>query len=571
MENNNIELDMLRHSTSHVMAAAVKRIFGDVKVAIGPNIDNGFYYDFDIEKPFTPDDLVTITAEMKKIIKAKTPFVRKEITRAEALEIFKDEIYKTELINDLPENEIISIYELGDFVDLCRGPHLDHAGRIKAFKLMSVAGAYWRGNEKNKMLSRIYGTTFPTKDELNEYLEKIAEAERRDHRKLGRELDLFSIQEEAGAGLVFWHPKGAFIRKTIEDYWKSEHYKDGYELVVTPHIALKDLWATSGHLDFYSENMFSTIKIDEAEYMLKPMNCPFHLLIYKSKVRRYREMPIRWAEMGTVYRYEKSGVLHGLMRVRGFTQDDAHIMCTREQLDTEIQKIMKFIFKIFRKFNFVEYEIYLSTKPEKSVGSDEIWDEATLAIRNALESEGLNYKVDEGGGAFYGPKIDVKIKDAIGRMWQCSTVQIDFNEPERFDINYVAQDGEHKRPIMIHRALFGSLERFFGILIEHYAGNFPLWLAPTQIAICPITDKNTEYCNGILDTLRNEGFRPKIYAENEPLKAKIKTAELEKTSYMIIVGDRDMESNSISVRNRKDGDMGAMKVADFIEKLKSEL
>ena len=572
MENNNvIDINMVRHSVAHIMAAAVRNLFPNAKVAIGPSIENGFYYDFDVERPFTPEDLNAISAEMKKIIKARTSFIRKEITREEAFEIFKNEPYKTELISELSEEEIISIYELGDFTDLCRGPHIDHAGRIKAFKLLSVAGAYWRGSEKNKMLSRIYGTAFLNKDELNEYLERMAEAERRDHRKLGKELDLFSIQDEGGAGLVFWHPKGALIRKIIEDYWKEEHYRDGYELVVTPHIALKDLWVTSGHLDFYSENMYSTIKVDDSEYMLKPMNCPFHLLIYKSKIRSYREMPIRWAEMGTVYRYEKSGVLHGLMRARGFTQDDAHIMCTREQLDFEIQRIMKFIFKIFRKFNFTEYEIYLSTKPEKSVGSDEIWEEATDAIKTALASEGLDYKIDEGGGAFYGPKIDVKIKDAIGRMWQCSTVQIDFNEPERFDITYVGQDGEQHRPIMIHRALFGSLERFFGILVEHYAGAFPLWLSPVQIAICPITDKNNDYCYDLLEKLKKEGFRTEIYADNEPLKAKIKAAQLEKIPYMLIVGDRDMESESVSVRIQKDGDIGAVKIDELIEKLNSEL
>ena len=553
----NIDISMLRHSTSHVMAAAVKKLFGGVKIAIGPSIENGFYYDFDVEKPFTPEDLELITKEMKKIIKSRAPFIRREVTKAEALELFRDEPYKLELIEGIPEDETISTYELDGFLDLCRGPHVDHAGRIKAFKLMSVAGAYWRGDEKNKMLSRIYGTAFATKDELAEYLQKLEEAERRDHRKLGRELDLFSIQEEAGSGLVFWHPKGALIRKLIEDYWKDEHLANGYELVVTPHIALRDLWKTSGHLDFYTENMFSPMKIDDNDYQLKPMNCPFHLLIYKSKVRSYREMPIRWAEMGTVYRYEKSGVLHGLMRVRGFTQDDAHILCTRDQLDQEIQRIMSFIFNIFRKFDFTEYEIFLSTKPAKAVGSDEIWEEATSAIKTALETENLAYSIDEGGGAFYGPKIDVKIKDAIGRMWQCSTVQIDFNEPERFDINYVGQDGELHRPIMIHRALFGSLERFFGILIEHYAGAFPLWLSPVQIGVCPITDNNVEYSRGICDALKAKGYRCSLYDMNEPLKAKIKTCQTEKIPYMLIVGDRDMEAGTVSVRTRKDGDIGA--------------
>lgn len=565
-----ISIDLLRHSTSHVMAAAIKRLFPEVKIAIGPSIENGFYYDFDFERGFSPEDFASIEAEMKKIIKSKAPFTRKEVSRDEALELFKDEPYKVELIKDLPEGETISTYEVAGFLDLCRGPHIDHAGRIKAFKLMKVAGAYWRGNVKNKMLSRIYGTAFFSKDELKEYITKLEEAEKRDHRKLGKELDLFSIQEAGGQGLVYWHPKGALIRRLIEDYWKDEHYADGYELVQTPHIALKHLWEISGHLDFYAESMYSPMQVDDEEYILKPMNCPFHLLIYKSKIRSYREMPIRWAEMGTVYRYEKSGALHGLMRVRGFTQDDAHILCTEAQLESEIQRIMNFIFKIFKKFGFTEYEIFVSTKPEKAVGSDEIWEKATSTIIASLKEEGIDYKIDDGGGAFYGPKIDVKIKDAIGRMWQCSTIQVDFNEPERFDINYVGEDGENHRPIMIHRALFGSFERFIGILIEHYAGNFPLWLSPKQIAICPITDNNLEYSKDIDAKLRKLKFRTMFIGENEPLKAKIKTAQLEKVPYMVIIGDRDMENNQVSIRSR-DGKQATMSFDEFVEKLNSEM
>ena len=565
-----ISLDMLRHSTSHIMAAAVKQLFPNVKIAIGPSIDDGFYYDFDFEEGFSPEHFPAIEAEMKKIIKSKAPFIRKEVSREEALELFKDEPYKVELIQGLPEGETISTYEVAGFLDLCRGPHIDHAGRIKAFKIMKVAGAYWRGDVKNKMLSRIYGTAFFSKDELKEYITRMEEAEKRDHRKLGRELDLFSIQEAGGPGLVYWHPKGALIKRQIEDYWKNEHYADGYELIQTPHIALKHLWEISGHLDFYSESMYSPMEVDDQEYILKPMNCPFHLLIYKSKIRSYKEMPIRWAEMGTVYRYEKSGALHGLMRVRGFTQDDAHILCTEDQLENEIQRIMKFIFKIFKKFGFTEYEIFVSTKPEKAVGSDEIWEKATNTIVASLKEEGIDYKIDAGGGAFYGPKIDVKIKDAIGRMWQCSTIQVDFNEPERFDINYVGEDGENHRPIMIHRALFGSFERFMGILIEHYAGNFPLWLSPTQVAVCPITDNNLEYSKDVAEKLKKLGYRIMLIDENEPLKAKIKKAQLEKIPYMVIIGDRDMENNVVSIRAR-DGKQSTMTFDEFAEKLNAEM
>ena len=565
------ELSKLRHSTSHVMAHAVKNLFPDAKITIGPSIEEGFYYDFDVEKPFTPDDLEKIEAEMKKVIKEKNAFVRKEISREEALELFKNEPYKVELINDLPEGEVISIYEEGDFVDLCRGPHIEKTSEIKAFKLLRTSGAYWRGDEKNRMLQRIYGTAFPSKQELTDYLNMLAEAEKRDHRKLGRELDLFSIQEEAGPGLVFWHPKGALVRKLIEDYWRDEHYANGYELVFTPHIARQDLWKTSGHLDFFSENIYQPMEVEGSPYLIKPMNCPFHLLIYKSRVRSYRELPIRWAELGTVYRYERSGTLQGLFRVRGFTQDDAHILCSRDQLDSETKRVLEFVIKVLKHFGFNQYEIYLSTRPEKYVGGDDVWEQATQALRDALEAKGLEYKVDEGGGAFYGPKIDVKIKDAMGRAHQCSTIQVDFNEPERFDITYVGQDNQAHRPIMIHRALLGSLERFMGVLIEHYAGAFPLWLAPVQAVVLPIADRHSEYAQKVADQLRAEGFRINVDDRNEKTGYKIREAQMQKIPYMLIVGDREAEAGEVSVRSRSEGDKGSVQMSDFIADLKKEL
>ena len=462
------------------MAHAVKNLFPDIKIAIGPAIEEGFYYDFDVREPFTPEDLDNIASEMAKIIEAKRDFVRKELTREQALEMFADEPYKLELIRELPEDGVITAYEEGEFVDLCRGPHLANTGEIKAYKLVSAAGAYWRGDESNPMLQRVYGTAFPSAEELDAHLAMLAEAQKRDHRKLGRELDLFSFQDEAGPGLVLWHPKGALIRTLIEDYWRAEHLANGYELIYTPHIARQDLWQKSGHLDFFTENMYQPMDVDGTPYLIRPMNCPFHMLIYKSRVRSYRELPIRWAELGTVYRYERSGVLHGLMRVRGFTQDDAHIICTRDQLDSETKRVLDFTLTMLSQFGFDEHEIFVSTRPEKYVGEPDVWDQATEALRAALDESGLAYGVDEGGGAFYGPKIDVKIKDAMGRAHQCSTIQVDFNEPERFDITYVGQDNQAHRPIMIHRAVLGSLERFMGVLIEHYAGAFPLWLAPVQ-------------------------------------------------------------------------------------------
>jgi len=565
------DLETIRHSAAHVMAHAVRNLFPGVKIAIGPAIEEGFYYDFDVKEPFTPDDLGKISAEMTNVIAAGREFVRKEISRDEALGLFADEPYKLELIRDLPEGEIISIYQEGDFADLCRGPHVANAGDIKTFKLLRTSGAYWRGDERNPMLQRIYGVAFPTPQELDDYLKMLEEAEKRDHRRLGKDLELFSIDDEVGPGLVLWHPKGALIRTIIEDYWRREHYGGGYEIIYTPHIARQDLWATSGHLDFFAEGMYGPMEVEGAPYRIRPMNCPFHLAIYKSRIRSYREMPIRWAELGTVYRYERSGTLHGLIRVRGFTQDDAHILCTPDQLDSEITRVLDFVIMILSRFGFNEYGIYLSTRPEHYVGEPEGWEKATAALRYALEAKGFSYRVDEGGGAFYGPKIDVKIKTALGREEQCSTIQVDFNEPERFDITYVGQDNAHHRPIMIHRALLGSLERFFAVLIEHYAGAFPLWLAPVQAVVIAIADRHVPYAEKVAADLRAKGFRVQVDDRNEKTGFKIREAQIQKIPYMLIVGDREQESGSVSVRSRAEGDKGAVDVADFIKTLQDEL
>lgn len=564
-------LDIIRHSTAHVMAHAVQNIWPEVKIGIGPAIEDGFYYDFEKSEPFTPEDLERIEAEMTRIIKADKPFTRREVSREEAEQIFEDQPYKLELIRELPD-ETSTVYEEDGFVDWCRGPHVESTGKLGVFKLLSIAGAYWRGDERNPMLQRIYGTAWSTKEELDEYLHKLEEAEKRDHRKLGKELDLFSFQEEAGPGLVFWHPKGALVRKVIEDYWRDEHLKGGYELVMTPHIARQDLWVTSGHLDFFSENMYSPMEVEGSPYLIKPMNCPFHLLIYKDKLRSYRELPIRWAELGTVYRYERSGVLHGLARVRGFTQDDAHIICRPDQLDDEIIRVLNFVINILSRFGFTEYGVYLSTRPkDKYVGTDESWEKATEALRKALESRGLDYKVDEGGGAFYGPKIDVKIKDALGREHQCSTIQVDFNEPERFDITYIGEDGKAHRPIMIHRALLGSLERFFAVLVEHYAGAFPLWLAPVQVVLLPIADRHQEYAYSVAEKLKSLGLRVTVDVRNEKTGYKIREAQVQKIPYMLVVGDREVEQGQVSVRARDRGDLGARPVDEFLSDLTKEL
>ncbi len=565
-------LEILRHSVAHIMAHAVKDLFPYVKVAIGPAIEDGFYYDFDVENSFTEEDIQKIEKRMHEIIKSKNPFIRKEISKDEAIKLFESlgESYKIEIINEI-EDEKLSIYEEGGFIDLCRGPHIPHTGIVKAFKLLSVAGAYWRGDETNKMLQRIYGTAFFTKEELQEYLNFLEEVKRRDHRRLGSQLKLFEISEEVGPGLIIWLPNGAIVRRIIEDFWKDEHIKAGYQLLYTPHIARLDLWGKSGHLDFYRENMYSPMKIDNIAYQLKPMNCPFHIQVYKSELRSYRELPLRFAELGTVYRYERSGVLHGLLRVRGFTQDDAHIFCTKEQLEEEIQKVLDFTLFILSTFGFTSYDIYISTRPEKYVGSIENWEKATFALEEALKKRNLPYQIDPGEGVFYGPKIDIKIKDVLNRSWQCSTIQVDFNIPERFDITYRGKDGKEHRPIMIHRALMGSLERFIGVMIEHYAGAFPLWLSPVQIEVMSISEKHVDYATRVYTQLINNGFRVKLNIDNEKIGYKIRNATLNKIPYMVIVGDKEIQSETITVRRRDGENFELIRLEKFIEFLINDI
>ncbi|HBL36987.1 MAG TPA: threonine--tRNA ligase, partial [Firmicutes bacterium] len=551
-------LVILRHSASHIMAQAVKKIFPTAKLAIGPAIENGFYYDFDLPRPLTPEDLTEIEAEMRKIVKEDYPFTCRLVGKEEALAGLSaaGEKYKVELVSELNDGEI-SLYQQGDFSDLCRGPHLPSTRYLKAFKLTSIAGAYWRGDSSREMLQRIYGTAFFSKEELENYFKFMEEAAKRDHRKLGRELDLFSADEQIGAGLILWHPKGGRIRQEIEDFWREEHRKNGYELVYTPHLGRRSLWETSGHLGFYQENMYSGMEVEGQEYLIKPMNCPFHIAIYQSRSRSYRELPFRWAELGTVYRYERSGVLHGLLRVRGFTQDDAHIFCRPDQMPDEIDRVLDFCLQILKAFGFKEFELYLATKPEKSVGAEERWAAATEALRAAIEKTGLPYKVDEGGGAFYGPKIDLKIKDALGREWQCSTIQFDFNEPERFALSYKGTDSQDHQPYMIHRALLGSLERFFGILIENYEGAFPLWLAPVQALVLPVLPDNLEYAGDVYDWLRASGIRAELDSRNEKIGYRIREAQMQKVPYMLVVGSKEAESGLVAVRTRKEGDLGA--------------
>ncbi len=560
------------HSTSHVMAQAVQNLFPGVKLAIGPPIKDGFYYDFDTQKPFEPEDLARIELRMKEIVKQNHPFIRKELGKSEAEEIFKQkgENYKLEILSELEGDKVV-LYQHDDFVDLCRGPHLPSTGVIKSFKLLSVAGAYWRGSEKNPMLQRIYGISFPTKDELDQYLKRIEEMKRRDHRVLGKELELFSISDEIGPGLVLWHPKGAQIRKIIEDFWVEEHQKHDYQLIYTPHVARLHLWEKSGHTGFYQEYMYSPMQVEDEQYLLKPMNCPFHILIYKSKLRSYRELPLRLAELGACYRYERSGVLQGLFRVRGFTMDDAHIFCKPEQLEEEVVKLLDFSLSMLKTLGFEKYQIFLSTQPEKSIGEEQNWEKAQDALRRALEKRNLEFEVDEGGGAFYGPKIDLKIEDVMGRPHQCTTIQFDFNIPERFDLSFVDSDGNFHRPIMIHRALLGSLERFFGVLIEHYGGAFPLWLSPVQVRVMPITDQQNSYSAEIESRLKEELFRVELDDRNEKINYKIREAEKEKIPYMFIVGKKEVQDKNVSVRRHKEGDLGRFDLDEIIHKLKEEV
>ncbi len=567
-------LEVLRHTTAHVMAQAVKDLFPNVKIAIGPAIDNGFYYDFDYERGFTPEDLEKIESRMNEIVREALPITRKEMAISDALEFFtsQGEVYKAELLRDLEAEgeKTVSLYSQGNFTDLCRGPHLPDTGKLKAFKLTSLAGAYWKGDEKRPMLQRIYGTAFYDKKAMKKYFAMLEEAKKRDHRRLGKDLDLFSIQEETGPGLILWHPKGAMIRKSIEDFWREEHMKRGYDLLFTPHIARLDLWKTSGHLDFYGENMYSPMEIDEIKYQLKPMNCPFHIAIYNSRKRSYRDLPLRWCELGTVYRYEMTGTLHGLMRVRGFTQDDAHIFCRPDQLDDEINEILDMTLYVLRVFGFDRYDIYLSTRPEKSVGSDEHWELATGALKNALERQGLSYEIDPGEGVFYGPKIDIKIRDSLDRSWQCSTIQVDFNLPERFNVTFTGQDSQPHAPIMVHRALLGSLERFFGVLIEHYAGAFPTWLAPVQATVLTVADRHNDWAEEVVQRLRAAGIRAEADTRNEKLGKKIREAQLQKIPYMLVVGDQETEAGNVSPRTRKGLQLDAMSVDEFADMIKDE-
>jgi threonyl-tRNA synthetase len=554
------------------MAHAVKELYPDAKLAIGPAIDDGFYYDIDLSHSITQEDLPKIEKKMKEIIKKGKPFVRKELSKDEALELFGklDETYKIELINEL-EDESITIYEEGEFVDLCRGPHLESARKVRAFKLLSVAGAYWRGDEKNKMLQRIYGVSFPEKEQLKKHLEFLEEVKKRDHRRLGKELDLFSMSEDIGAGLVLWHPRGAAIRREIEKFWLDEHSKSDYQILYTPHMAKLDLWKKTGHLDFYSENMYSPMEVEGLDYEIKPMNCPFHVSVFKTHLRSYRDLPIRYAELGTVYRYERSGVLHGLLRVRGFTQDDAHIFCREDQIDDEVLKVLEFTIFILRTFGFDEYDIYLSTRPDKYVGTDAAWEKATSALKKALDQKELKYEIDPGEGVFYGPKIDIKVRDSLGRQWQCSTIQVDFNIPERLDINYRGADSSDHRPIMIHRALMGSLERFFGVLIEHYAGAFPLWLSPVQFSILTIADRHEEHGMKVLEALKGAGIRAEIDSGNDKIGYKIRKTTILKTPYMCIIGDKEMENDTVNIRKRNGENIGEQTIDELISILKEEI
>jgi threonyl-tRNA synthetase len=565
--------EVYRHSSTHIMAQAVKELFPSAQLTIGPALEDSFYYDFAFERPFTPEDLERIEERAAEIIKRNLTITRREFSKGDAIDFFRarGERYKVELIQGFPDGEPITAYAQGDFVDLCRGPHVPTTGSIGAIKLLTTAGAYWRGDERNPMLQRIYGTSFPTRAEVDAYLARLEEIKRRDHRKVGKELDLISIQDEIGPGLVLWHPKGAAVRLLIENFWREQHIRDGYQLVYSPHTARLDLWKTSGHLDYYRENMFPSMKLEGSEYQLKPMNCPYHIMIYQSHLRSYRDLPIRYGELGTVYRYERTGVLHGLMRVRGFTQDDAHLFCRPDQMEHEVSRVLDFTFFVLQTFGFHQFEVFLSTRPKESVGGDEHWASATSALEAALKGRNISFHLDPGGGAFYGPKIDIKIKDALGRSWQCSTVQVDFNNPERFELSYIGEDGKAHRPIMIHRALMGSIERFFGILIEHYGGAFPTWLAPVQAVVMNITDHQQGYAATVVTQLKTAGFRAEADLRNEKIGFKIREAEKAKVPFMLVAGNREMQNGTLSVRGRSGSNLGAMTVAEVVGLLGSEV
>lgn len=569
---SNSDLHTIRHSAAHIMAAAVQKLYPDVKFDIGPATDEGFYYDFDMSHRLVPEDLKTIEKEMRKMLGRQLQFERREVSREEARQYFAErkQTFKLSRLDDIPEGEKVSLYQCADFVDLCRGPHVEVSTEIGAVKLLSIAGSYFRGNEKNPMLQRVYGTAFPTKEELQAYLDRIEEAKKRDHRRIGTEMDLYSTHEEIGPGLICWHPHGARVRHVIETFWKQAHYEHGYELLYTPHVGRALLWEISGHLDFYREGMYSSMDIDGDPYYAKPMNCPFHIEVYKDRPRSYRDLPLRWAELGTVYRYEKAGVLHGLLRVRGFTQDDAHIICTPEQIEDEIREVLRFSLFMWEKFGFKEIKAYLATRPAKAVGDDAMWEQALQSLEKAVRAEGVSCERDEGGGAFYGPKIDLKIKDALGREWQTSTIQFDFNLPERFDMTYVGQDGQKHRPYMVHRALLGSLERFFGILVEHYAGAFPLWLAPEQVRVLPISEKFEDYAQDLAARLKAAHLRVSVDVEADPIGGKIRRGRNQRIPYLLIVGEREAERQEVSVRSRAQGEEGAMPFAVFLERVRRE-
>jgi len=565
-----MKIETIRHSLAHVLASATQELYPKTKFGIGPDIANGFYYDFDLPKPLTPEDLPKIEKKMKELIKENISFKKKTVSKKEAQALFKNQPYKLELVKDLKN---ITIYESGKFIDLCSGPHIKSTKEIPidGFKLTKIAGAYWKGSEKNKMLTRIYGVAFPNKKEVQNYLTRQAEAEKRDHRKLGAQLDLFHIDEKFGAGLPLWHPKGTILRRQIENFLIESHLKNGYEILSTPHIAHLSLWKTTGHWDFYRESLYPPMKLEGEDYIIKPMNCPGHILIYKTKIRSYKDLPIRWFELGTVYRYEKSGVLHGLTRVRGFTQDDAHIFCTPDQLSKELVSILQLALKILKFFGFNDFDIYLSTKPEKYVGTPKNWQKATNSLKYALEKVGLKYKIDPGEGVFYGPKIDVKIKDSLDRSWQCTTIQVDFNIPERLQVTYINEKGKKSQPIMIHRTLVGSLERFIGVLLEHYAGALPLWLSPVQAWIVPISSTHKKYAQKVAAELRSNNLRIEIKDENETVSKKIREGELQKIPYMLVVGDKEMKTESVRIRERGKGDIGIMKLDKFIENIKGRI